>query len=133
MREIKFSYMYQHEETGRWIDLIYTLDEIENGNVARDIELVPRFQLIARRQCIEIKDTDAVEIYEGDIVKHRVFAHNRPPEYYRTICVTDIREDYGWLRTVEGSLLYSPKRDPELKVIGNIYKNPELLNRESDR
>ena len=126
MREIRFSYMCQHDETGRWIDLRYTLDEIENGNVARDIELVPRFQIIARRQYIGIKDKNGVEICEGDICVNGTgriakCIYHVPSASFDFVALNAIGVQHGYL--------------PEYKltVIGNIYENPELLNRESDR
>ena len=125
MREIKFSYMYQHEETGKWIDIIYTLDDIENGDV--NYYGAPYgSKLIARRQCIEIKDKKGIEIYDGDICVNESgriakCIYNGPSASFDFVALNAIGVQHGYL--------------PEYKltVIGNIYENPELLNRESDR
>ena len=132
MRDIKFSYMYQHEETGTWIDLSYTLDEIEKGLPARQLEVVPRFKLIAKRQYTGLKDANGVEIYEGDIC---VNTNGRLAKciYHEPSASFDFVASYltGLTRLLQMlNCGYSAQMSGKLIVIGNIYENPELLNKE---
>jgi hypothetical protein len=146
MREIKFSYIYQHNETGQLIDLRYTLDEIEKGNAERDknkrfmdnliylrkvyrrltdeqIEAINKYSLVARRQYSGMKDKKDVEIYEGDIVTGK--KRGAPIKGY--LKVIDI---HWFLHDQEDTFIYFGSVG-DLEVIGNIYENPELLG-ESD-
>jgi uncharacterized phage protein (TIGR01671 family) len=63
-----------------------------------------------------IKDSEGVEIYEGDIVQwlDRDYAHNELIEYDVEKCAF----------TLGGTYINTKV---ELSVIGNIYENPELL------
>ena len=129
MREIKFHYIYQHGETGRFADLCYTLDEIEKGHPARDAsDRFNRYSLVARRQYTGLKDSQGVEIYEGDIVLLE--------EYYwgdtskeDALAVTEWHEyDCGFVfRLIEscGGRLHVSEYTS--KVVGNKYENPEKL------
>lgn len=99
-------------------------------------------------QCIGLKDSQGNLIYEGDVVeiydKESEVYHPGNPEIPRVGCVFwDDDEDVvpGWY--VQGKLhpRYSPGRNPfyghegqdfkwsELKIIGSIYENPELMEK----
>jgi len=113
MREIKFSYMYQHYVSGKWIDLRYTLDEIVSGIPARrQLELVPRFKLIAKRQYTGLKDANGVEIYEGDVV--------RCSNEYRTVKIW-MGNACLCLDDPTGFPIYPYNVNGHVEVISNIY------------
>ena len=131
MREIKFHYIYQHGETGRFADLFYTLDEIEKGHPARDAsDRFNRYSLVARRQYTGLKDSQGVEMYEGDIVLLHGYEDRGDGGYDDALAVTEWHEyDCGFVfRLIEnscGGRLHVFEYTSE--VVGNIYENPELL------
>lgn len=124
MREIKFSYMYQEEETGAWMSLKYTLEDVERGRLWwTDFGIVPRHTLVARRQYTGLKDAKGVEIYEGDIVLVAGLG----------VVEVKITPDYGVIYEnpelfCDNSYSDSAMEGDFPEILGNIYENPELLN-----
>lgn len=84
-----------------------------------------------------LKDRDGIEVYEGDVLK--VYELSRYDSEYREVEYTSPVEyvDYGFLVTepcktqVPLACFGFKDSDPlfEIKVIGNIYENPELLSK----
>lgn len=141
MREIPFK--GKAKKTGRWLygDLVRN----ENGAVA----IMPPFSVNSDNECSTnevdknticepagLKDINEVEIYEGDIIN----ACN-----YRGVIEFDcgvfgINWDYG--RCDNRTTMYGTfgqrhnlrRMDDEIidriEIIGNIYDNPELINKE---
>jgi len=70
-----------------------------------------------------LKDKNGKEIYEGDIVK---FIYNSTPQQ-EIIGQVKWRDDY--LAWEFGSYLIEPTPKKTIEIIGNIYENPELLNK----
>ena len=86
-------------------------------------------------QYTELKDTNKKEIYEGDIVKSYIYNYERTGGNLDDIEIigTITYEDCTWFIEVnkdeEYELFEMYINDDELEVIGNIYANPELLER----
>ena len=134
MREIKFSYILQHQETGQITEIIWNYSEIFSG-VAKDTleREYKRWFVIAKRQFTGLLDKNGKEIWGGDIIKCyckglievAINAHEvKLPDFYREVWSSKVCDDGMWLPADIGEICGA------VEVIGNIYSNPELLNNE---
>ena len=106
MRELKFSYIYQHDDTGRILNRIFDIHEIELELMGECF--IEGYTLIARRQHTGLSDKNGIEIYEGDIV------------YLSGIGLTEI--EFPFID------LYQACYENDIgAIIGNVYENPEIL------
>lgn len=122
MREIKFRYVYQHEETGNIVTQIFTLDEIEAG-VAKFFALKnPRYNCIGRDEYTGAKDKNGAEVYEKDIIRIDGMGVGVVDYEEGRFAMHRKEERFCW--PVYCRVDHSPFI-PE--VIGNIYENPQLL------
>ena len=141
MRELKFRYIYQHEEDTIFPersleiadvnDSIWTLDQIaewEPDNYI-DVCLSSAWKVIDINQYTGLKDKNWKEIYEGDIVEYLDASWFSQDDVWinRWIVEFDLRE---WINfTNRDSVeMEDIDFDEEVEIIGNIYENPELLN-----
>lgn len=125
MREIKFSYILQHDETGRIVDKRYDIEDIENFEF---IDEPHGYTLVVRRQFTGLLDKNMVEIYEGDVVTIKGDERKFYIRWFDDMCFAfaDVRSDYvktfyPCYDTSNGFPL-----DEWIEVIGNIYKHHYL-------
>lgn len=133
MREIKFSYIFQHESTWMMMDQLFTMEEIEWWDFINQIkEKFPRWYLIARRQYTWLKDKNLKEIYFWDILatsnQDKDYDIWEKEDYWYTVVEENIYELWifysKWHMTYDVESIYHFRF---CEVIWNIYENPELL------
>jgi len=129
MREIKFrAWNYTRNEMSYDIESIdFDKGRVEQINTLQDRILFPTKEAVLM-QYTGLKDKNGVEIYEGDIVEHPDYYRAGPvifDEWYARFAVEADEDD-------ESLALNKHTFGQEVEVIGNIYKNPELLENTND-
>ena len=129
MREIKFSCMYQDKKAETWMELWYTLEDIEERKHLCFLDVLP-YKLIAKRLYTGLKDSEGVEIYEGDIVLLNKY-YMGDGGYDEALGVTGWDDHYcGFMFKILPQMGGSDEVflfEYAAKVAGNIYENPELI------
>lgn len=138
MRELKFRYICK-DMLGRTFTFVKTIEEMERAEL--NINTYGRIQeIVSRDQYTGLKDKNGKEIYEGDIIE---FQYDTGYSKEITKGIIEFGEyyagqnDWGNIKTVgfyvqqidvcirqEWNMCDNQIR--EGKIIGNIYKNPEL-------
>lgn len=116
MREIKFSYILQHDETGRIVDKRYDIEEIENFEF---IDEPHGYTLVVRRQFIGVVDKNDIEIYEGDIVENT---------FNGIVGVVEMVGGCFCIIVGEERFAFKDEKMDNTLIIGNIYEYPYLLD-----
>lgn len=143
MREIKFEFLYKGipfrygSDDCRWFKKVYTLDQLIEESLSKLSDVHHQAKLIAKRQFTGLRDKNGTDIYKGDILSYSTNyePYNCVIEWNDSLgscgCCHDECESVGFVgRVLEGSnFTYSKLATDynEMKIIGNIYQNPELL------
>lgn len=122
----RYGYYTKLREVGRTFHAIMSDDD--GVYYIDDVETVGQYT--------GLKDANNFEIYEGDIVEYSMYG-DFEPEYTKIYQVqfTDqcFGQKWGWDLTLkDGSChnhYYGGFDETCCRVIGNIYKNPELLDK----
>jgi hypothetical protein len=125
MREIKFSFMWQHQETGRWMDKRYALEQIIAGDPYDDFSDQPflkRYHHVATREYTGLKDKNGADYFIGDVGRF----DNGDRFVLRMEDWLEVYADWIGDAACEDQVrdLY---RISSAENIGNIYENHELL------
>ena len=145
MREIKFRAWCEGAHGGlTFINPTMEYDVIIQDGKYADVEngwdIHGTYETIPLMQYTGLKDKNGVEIYEGDILK--TFSNINK---YTDSFAEDIEPKFGYTTVVRDGACFKTtyKKRPSyvlnenggsmvehMEVIGNIYENPELLERE---
>ncbi len=136
MREIKFRVWDVDRKT-----MFYDVLRLTENGIEKWVSLEKRTsENVLWLQYTGLKDTNGVEVYEGDIVNFHIFTQELglnmgvqegEKEFKGFICFEELglafkqsEEDEEWFY-----LVYSPGmiHEESFEVIGNIYSNPDLL------
>jgi len=142
MREIKFRawdkenkkmLVSEDEENYLSIYLDGTFDSLGNMLDISDSRRRQRSEELELMQFTGLKDKNGKEIYEGDIVDVKYWGIG-------SIIFMDkamINPEYGFCKVLPAFLIKKDNKnstflykDKDLKVIGNIYENPKLMERD---
>jgi uncharacterized phage protein (TIGR01671 family) len=128
MREIKFRYVYKSDYKDEIFIEYFTMEDIEQSEKSPVYYFCTSYPyyLISRDQYTGLKDTNGVEIYEGDLCT-LVNPYNGNESYNCGKIVFSYEYVGGWVLTSDGKeKLNIGTRTEQIKVIGNIHENLEL-------
>lgn len=130
-REIKFKIwnkkknQWHHEKPISLFGEVIIMGEILNANLEDEPMLISELEDLVPLQYTGLKDRNGIEIYEGDIVAVRGFSSGLEKEINEIETIKDIREvflDYNIANAQDAGM--------SIEVIGNIYEDSELLEKE---
>lgn len=134
---IKTKFRAWNKEDKRWIDPVIDLVAIDmfSGDlyydcrcVGADAFYVPKKDIINLQQYTGLKDINSNEIYEGDIVKNQYRDQIYVIEWDNEI--TGFTQRCG-THTTHFFMDWTKDKNTKynIEIIGNIYDNPELLEK----
>lgn len=122
MREIKFR--VRDLEENKFIDLSDLIITFDNCGIEIYRNCGMTLDNYEMNQYTGLKDVNGVDIYEGDIVRDNSISDDKDYNYLIIFeCGAFITK---WAGTFD-NYLYEYALDGKLEIIGNIYKNSDLL------
>lgn len=110
-------------------EIVYEEIDFEYEDVIR--EKTALFKDISLLQYTSLKDKNGVEIYEGDIVKderERIFVIEYKFGGFNIVPLMGLNDEFSW--NPLGDMQTAGWLNESAKIIGNIFKNKELVENE---
>lgn len=129
MRDIKFRYVLQHDETGMITSVVFELGELENGLYNKMMSkggLYERYGLVSVNEFSGHRDKKEKDIFENDIIKF----------FDKVVAIVSYQKFGGWsYKWVDKTYLNIRQRDTEpffhninlFEVVGNVHENFNLI------
>ncbi len=117
-REIKFDLIYKGDHG--FHHKKYHLCKLMRG-VGKICDIHGIMELVTTRQYTGLKDKNGTEIYEGDVLSHRLQGKRK--------VIYPLSNTFAGFGLVDGEGKKNTLNDSNVlyEVIGNTYENPELL------
>lgn len=125
--KLKFRAWDKHDKKMYKIDVL-NLCEDEVEMLEKRVDEVRGFKAVDIMQSTGMLDKDGSEVFEGDIIKPVGFASWIGSVEYSPEIATFILKDHNNDFLRDGPVFLSQFGDG-LKVLGNIYENPEILEK----
>jgi uncharacterized phage protein (TIGR01671 family) len=131
-KEIKFKYIWSNPEKTNFISQIFTLDEIEAGNLQfyqENEPLLKDYKLIARVQFTGLLDKNGKKIFGGDLLQYDGYNFKmiNKEKIYQIKYDDNLAQYYSYNLENSFDTFLTVRAWKESKIVGNIYQNPELL------
>lgn len=134
MREIKFrawDNIAGRFKTGT--ELAETIIRVELDGAIELKGAIYNISEVTLMQYTGLKDKNGVEIYEGDIITVTTnHVADLDPKYPEKTTTVEVRCENAVWWFGDMTMIYTPLKNAKLEVIGNIYENPELLEKTND-
>ena len=135
MREYKFRGKFL-DDTSEWLygNYVYIEDDVFHHKIADKSGLLLDIDINTIGQYTGLKDKNGKEIYEGDIVKVKLYKGEEEKyfigkvEYFGSNFIVDADNNSEYhVYDLDGFGIDYRYNLEDCEVIGNIYDNPELL------
>ncbi len=121
MREIKFGYIFQNQETARFLEIRFDYADVYMGKAKLKVDEIEKSNwfCIAKRQYTGLRDKNGTEIYEGDILESTIVGKKFRGEVFWETCSYRVKQD-------DLDITLGHDKESKRRVVGNIYEHSHL-------